>query len=359
MIRSALFLFTCAAAFAASGYTVQMIPLPSGMAILYLSGINNAGQAAGMGSIGASPGFITQAIIGSPSGSYPIPFPAGWSTSFGNAINSVGQVTGYVGASPQQQAFIGTASSITVIPPLAGWNSSVGYGINDSGQVAGYLDNSIYAQQAIVATSSGTTAVPLPAGWNWSEALAINNSGQVCGLGGFNSNSGAFIGTASGISAIPAPPGLGRTYCLAINDSGQVVGNGSSQAFFGTAAGIAAIPLPPGATTSNVSYQSLNNSGVVVGYSDAGAWIWDATNGTRLLNNYVPSGSNIMNALSISGNGLILVQGGSFNGVGFNYAELVPAVPATPAPATWMLVISGLGLLAYWRWVVRYRREGM
>lgn len=60
-----------------------------------------------------------------------------------------------------------------------------------------------------------------------------------------------------------------------------------------------------------------------------GAWIWDATNGTRLLKNCVPTGWNIFNAISISNNGLILAQG-SLNGGTVQYVELVPAIPTTP-----------------------------
>jgi len=118
-------------------------------------------------------------------------------------------------------------------------------------------------------------------------------------------------------------------------------------AFVSTTAGGTVIPLPPGASYGSVGYQSINNNGVVVGYSTAGGWIWDATNGTRLLNGLVPAGWTILGATNISNNGLILavaVRPGQNAG---ENVELVPPTPATtPAPATWLLVILGLGFVA-------------
>ncbi len=148
---------------------------------------------------------------------------------------------------------------------------------------------------------------------------------------------------------LPLATGWIGAFGDAINDSGQIAGwlynYVSTQAFVGSVAGLTLIPLPPGASTTTVFGQSINNSGAVVGKSDTGGWIWDSAHGTRLLKTLVPSGWNITNAISISNNGLILAQG-SLNGGATQYVELVPAAPlATPAPATWMLVVAGLGLL--------------
>jgi MYXO-CTERM domain-containing protein len=86
----------------------------------------------------------------------------------------------------------------------------------------------------------------------------------------------------------------------------------------------------------------------VVGYSNAGGWIWSASSGTQLLNNLVPSGWVISGAIGISQNGLILAQG-SFNGGASQYVELVPVVPTTPAPSTGFLALGGLLLVFAWR----------
>ncbi|HEY1754001.1 MAG TPA: hypothetical protein VGG72_01300 [Bryobacteraceae bacterium] len=68
----------------------------------------------------------------------------------------------------------------------------------------------------------------------------------------------------------------------------------------------------------------------MVGLSDAGGWIWDATNGTRLLSNLVPSGWTIYDAAGISQNGLILARA-SYNG---GLTEWVMLDPGTPSIMT-------------------------
>jgi hypothetical protein len=102
-----------------------------------------------------------------------------------------------------------------------------------------------------------------------------------------------------------------------------------------------------------VSRQSINNSGTVVGVSDenfpdSAGWIWDATNGTRLLNNLVPTGWNVKNAISISNNGLILAQA-SYQGGASQNVELIPAgLPTTPAPSTLILLLIGAMFCGIW-----------
>jgi hypothetical protein len=159
---------------------------------------------------------------------------------------------------------------------------------------------------------------------------------------------------------IALPPGFASIAASAINDSGQVAGDGQGaaiplQAYIGTPAASAAIPLPPGATTATLSHGSLNNSGVIVGQSDAGGWIWDAANGTRLLNGLVPTGWNVTNGVSISNSGLILAQA-SYQGGASQYVELVPAgLPGTPAPSTLVLVLIGMSCC----WFVSRRRRAV
>ncbi len=75
---------------------------------------------------------------------------------------------------------------------------------------------------------------------------------------------------------------------MAVNDTGQIVGIGLNVAtyksFIGASSGTPPIPPPLGAKVAMVVGQSINNAGVVVAESDVGGWIWDVTNGTRLLN---------------------------------------------------------------------------
>jgi hypothetical protein len=289
-----------------------------------------------------------QAFIGNPSGSTAIPLLSGW-REYGLAINASGQVVGS-GINPlgAYQAFIGITSGSTAILPPSGWTGANGDAINASGQVAGYGTNSSGNSQAFI----GSTAIPLPSGWTSAIGEGINASGQVTGYGNNGSTNQAFIGS----TAIPLPIGWTTAEGLAINTSGQVAGfgnNGSAnQAFIFTSSGNTAIPLPTGVSSVTVTEQSLNDSGVVVGSSSYGTqvgWIWDASDGTQLLNNLVPSGWVISNAISISDSGLILAQG-SFDGGATEYVELSPAASSsTPEPGTCLLAGAGLLLLAFAR----------
>jgi hypothetical protein len=289
----------------AGSYTVSVIPFPSGAPNGDMVGINNSGRVAGTAYYY---GPTEQAFIGGPTGSAVIPVPV-----LSSAINASGQVAGEgTNGAGNGQAFIGTTSGSTAIPYPAGWTSSGAVGVNDSGQVVGFAFNGAI-EQAFIGTISGSAVIPMLTGWTFAEGIAINASGQVAGE--------AFYGFVGG----------------------------PSQAFIGAASGITLIPLPAGATSATVSGASLNDSGVVVGGSLSGGWIWDASHGTQLLNSMVPSG-NISSAISISQNGLILAQG-SFNGGTVPYVELVPTglVPTTPAPGTGFLAVAGLLLVFAWR----------
>ena len=199
-----------------------------------------------------------------------------------------GRLSGQVRAHTYQ-AFIGTPSSSAAIPLLQGWNYALGAAVNNLGQVAGSVFGAASANQAFIGTASGSTLIPLPAGWTSSQGHAVNDSGQVAGI---------------------------------------VINGIVLQAFIGTTAGSTTIPLPTGATTASVGEGSLNNQGFVVGYSDAGGWIWSAATGTVLLTTLAPPGWNVSNALSISNNGIILAQASYNNDLG-HYVELVP-LPSAP-----------------------------
>jgi Viral BACON domain len=318
MLRAGfLCLLLSTVAVASSTYTVAVIPAPSGFTTNNMTGINDSGQVAGNGAIGAA----TQAFIGSPSGSTAIPLPSGWSNSYAEGINAAGQVVGY----GTTQAFIGTIAGSTVIPLPAGWISAVGNAVNGSGQVAG-AGSGPNPPRAFIGTVSGSTEIPLPMGWSFAAGFAVNASGQVTGYGVNANTSLAYIGTTTESTALPLLPGWIFMQGAAINDSGQIAGFGNNgtttQAFIGTTSGSAAIPLPIGAASASVGPQSINNLGMVVGGSDVGGWIWDAADGTVLLNDLVPFGWTVT-ALSISSNGLIL-GGGSYMGGVSQWVELIP-----------------------------------
>ena len=316
-----------------------------------MDGINDSGQVAGAGNNGTT----FQAFISTASGTTPIPVPNGWSNMGAVGINNYGQVAGTGSTGTSIQGFIGTASGVDPIATISGLGSMLVYGLNDLGQVAGYASlGGLYV--TFIGTAS--ESIPFALGTTgYLDVLGINDSGEVAATFIGSPSVQAYIITASGSTPISPLNGWSGISALAINDSGLVTGNGytfvpgglfgqtltATQAFIGTASGVTAIPLPPGTTIATVAGNSLNGSGVVVGGSDAGGWIWTASNGTQLLNTFVPSGWTISDAISISNSGLILAQG-SFDGGATEYVELSSAA-SSPEPAAGLFMASGLMLL--------------
>jgi hypothetical protein len=332
MVRIVLSFFLISAAVNAATYSVAVVPVPSGFSQTTMNGINNSGQVAGFGPSGGG----SFAFLGNPQGSTPIPLPAGWSYVFSNAVNASGQVVGW----GSNGVFIGSPSGSAAIPLPSGWPANTGnpnaYGVNASGQVAGFGNPFQTGTLGFIGTTAGTSFIALPLGATEIIVNALNNSGQAAGWANFNSpGSQAFIGTTTSSTTIPRPAGWLNALGYAVNDSGQVAGygltssvGGPTQAFIGTTAGSTAIPLPFGATIATATWNSLNNSGQVVGSSDAGAWIWDAVNGTRLLNTLVPAAWKLDGAFGISNNGLILASA-SYNDGPDQYVELTPVTPTS------------------------------
>jgi len=372
MLRAAILFAMAMAGFAAT-YSVVVIPSPSGFTDVYMGGINSSGQVAV--SAYASPGG-SAVFIGSASGITPVPLPSGWTSGTAFAVNTSGQVAGTVFNGTASAAFIGATSGSALIPlpnslPSSGFNS-YGYALNDSGQVVGTILNVNFASPAFVGTPSESTLFPSP-GYGPSQPTglpnAINNSGLVAGaivtsyfLSGSAGTISAyqeFIGTPAGVTIVATPSGYASAEPWAINASGQVAGIAltegilyvAQQAFLGTNAGSTLIPFPARAGTSRVFNQSINDFGVVVGYSDLGGWIWDANNGTRLLNSLVPDGWNVTSAISISNNGLVLAQATYQDGAS-QYVELIPTgISPTPAPSTLVLLLMGAMVTGAWlRW---------
>jgi len=347
MLRAAALLAMMVAGFGAT-YTVVPLPVPSGLTNVYMAGINNSGQVAVTAY--ASPGWAV--FIGSESGITPVPLPSGWTSGTALAINSSGQVAGTVSNGTALAAFIGATSGSALIPlPTSlssGGFSSYGYALNDSGQVAGTIINVGFYSPAFIGTISGSTLLsalvpPVGPSLPTGQPNAINNSGLVAGAivtsYFFSGSAGTisfyqeFIGTPAEVTMVPTPLGWASSSANAVNAYGQVAGVNSThlpagaifqQAFVGTVAGNTPIPMPPGSLFSSVGNQSINDLGIVVGQSNLGGWIWDATNGTRLLSTLVPTDWTVSNAVSISNNGLILAQA-SYQGGALQYVELIPS----------------------------------
>jgi hypothetical protein len=339
----------------AQSYSVTPLPTPTGFASGQPSTINNLGQVATTGYQLIQAPF--QAFIGSTSGNIPIPLLSGWASSSGQAVNSSGQVAGILYSGTSSQAFIGTPAGSTAIPLPPGWTgNSAAFGVNDSGFAVGTSSGGTF-----IGTVSGSQPIALPTGWTTSIGQAVNNLGQVTGTDG---NGNLFIGSTSGAAAVPLQSGWTGAQPCGINDASEAAGTlmgGWSQPFIATAAGISAIAAPPGSTTVVMYAGCINNSTMMVGFSDAGGWIWTPGGGTQLLTSLVPSGWYVGSAFSISDNGHILAEA-SFNSEPYQYVDLFPtgppaaltliypanAVPGIAAPTlTWYLAMGATSYDVY------------
>jgi hypothetical protein len=286
-------------------------------------GINSSGQVAGTG----SPSGSSQAFIGTTAGATPVPLPSGWTSTSAAAINDSGQVAG----TGSNGSFIGSVSGSSAIAIPSGWSELQTLAVSSTGQAAGFGFNGSVIQ-AFIGNPSSTSGIPILSGYIVSHGYAVNAAGQVAGYvtNGVSGDFRPFIGTAGyGSSPIPLPPGWTQAAAYALNSSAQVAGSGTNasgfqQAFFGTTGGSLAIPLPTGATMLTRPNVGITDSGFVVGTSDAGGWIWSASDGTLLLSNLVPGGWVIQGAIGISSNGMILAVG-SLNGGAGVYVELAPS----------------------------------
>jgi hypothetical protein len=347
----------CAAgAFASSVYSVAPVLTP-GFTGIDIYQINDSGQVVGFGNnpSGHNETFLANTTTG-PSA---IPVPPTWLNLQGWGVNDSGVVAASgPNASVTILAATGTTSGSTGLPlPSGGWSGALGLGISDTGYVTGYASKTGQTLPFLynpVTGISQTIALPSTGGWTQERGVGVNDSGQVTGWVYNGIDYDAFIGTPSGgTTVVPLPEGWISAQSASINDSGQIAGYGDTSsggfmAFIGTSTGSSAIPLPTGATSATTSTDTtgiLNNAGDVVGMSNAGGWIWDATDGTLLLNPLlVTSGWNITDAISISNNGLILALG-TFDGGTTQWVELTPQTTGeAPEPST--LILCGVGLAA-------------
>jgi hypothetical protein len=295
-----------------AGSTYDVITLAFPLPMDPVAGVNNVGQLVGTS---YPSGYFIATAAGS---KIPIPPPPGWTPFQANRLNDSGQVTGYgapTGGPVQSQAFVGSTTGSAGIPLPAGWLRTYGAAINKFGQVAGYGTDANHLIQPFIGTPAGITVIPLPNGFTSAGAVDINDAGQVTGTVSSGLGTGqAYIGTSAGMTLIPLLPGWTVMGGAAINNLGEVLGVGTnpmnlSQAFVRTAAGMTILPFPPGC--NSVIAIGMNDLGQVLGYCSTGTgmWIWDSVNGTRLLQDLVPSGWSIETVSDMNDLGQILTSG--------------------------------------------------
>lgn len=354
-----------------AAYRVTPISPPPGFTNVVPTDINSHGQIVGYGFNGTT----TQPFIADTGSFTPIALPPFFINGFGLGINASGQIVGWgdyrppMGA-PVTQVFVGGIGGIAGVGTGGLYNYA--YDINDSGEFVGHAQEErplpcfdVFA--AFVRSPNGSGRRFFTDSF-WAEfGFSINNLGQVAGIGQnftvqnlppppttclfvFTSGFQIFLGDVNGIATvIPVPTGWSpETFCcgtadskMPINDSGQIAAmvrptNGADifRIALSTRSNTFLIPLPAGVLS--VTRPSLNNLGQVVGQIDrgTGGWIWDATNGTRLLQALAPPGWTILSADGINDQGQIVARA-SNSSTGFSGPVILdPEVVNTPERPT-------------------------
>ena len=239
---------------------------------------------------------------------------------------------------------------------------SIAAAINDQNQIAGTVTHG-GTQVAVIASPDGAQRVLGTltggsdySGWTgFSSAAAINAGGDVAGtsrtVGG---GSHAFLWTeAGGMQDLGFLPGAyENSRATGINDARQVIGWSQGGdcwcAFLWSAGdGMQSLGYLSGAATGyERSFASdINNAGLVIGWSHVGdvahAMLWTETAGMQDLNALIDpaEGWVLSSANGINEKGQI-VGTGLLNGQSYGFL-----LSPVPEPATWAMMLGGLGVL--------------
>jgi probable HAF family extracellular repeat protein len=271
--------------------------------------------------------------------------------------------------------------TLTVLGDLPRGGHSIATSINSTGQVVG-RDQSRTNAFLWNAAGGMLNLGYLPGGESQSRAFGINNNGQVVGQSGRFVVGRAFIWDAvGGMQDLGVLPGDNFSFASGINDVGQIsgtsslnTGNKKAHAFLWDAVGgMQDLGVLPGGDSSNAS--GINNAGQVVGAGNrAGtgnrAFLWDVVNGMQDLNDLIDPALSVLleYASDINSSGQIVGYG---NISGYRQAFLltpcdnndncVSSIPSplppgsiptsvVPIPATFLLILSGIGAMGGIAW---------
>jgi probable HAF family extracellular repeat protein len=290
------------------------------------SGINNQGEVSGTVAYYPAPEFFQQAFIYAGGVNTGIENSR---TSTGNAINNNGQVVGAMyltppfSGEPPPHAFIYNSSDgTTVTPDIANMaRESIGLAINSAGDITGYLSTGncspgssspacLAPFHAFIYQGSGLVDIGTLGG-TYSQGTGINDQNEIAGVSSVTGSTlnHLFLYAKGHMSDLGTVAGESFTNAL-INNRGEIVGSatnsaGAETSFIYRGHSFEKIPLVPA---------SLNNKGHIAGR-------YTAANGSshaslykdgRLidLNDLVdPSLTFLTNASGISDNGKIVASG--------------------------------------------------
>jgi len=273
-------------------------------------------------------------------------------------VNELGQVVGTGGGLPGFGAYRwDQATGLTFLRPLgsyAGGSESVAMGINNLGQVAGRTTG-VYEPYGAAWWDVDRSIHALDRWGGLSQANDINDNGTVVGWRqewrqGTPWRTGFVWNETAGFTDIGTFGG--ESVAAGITDEGLVYGysssiDGTSRPFVWTeAGGLIQLPMPD---YSSGHAGGANNDGQVVGSliieGLTRAALWDGDNFFDL-NSLVnlDLGWTLTQATDINDSGMIV--GKASNGTS-NYAFLLTPVIQVPEPATYTIMLAGLGLVSF------------
>jgi probable HAF family extracellular repeat protein len=321
--------------------------------------INNAGQVVGWSytTIGMGGHDPYNAFLYDPKKGMASLGTLGGSRSMAYSINDNGVVVGYSEKGFQSSgSFIYENGKMTLATQPNGERANL-YAINDAGQMVG---SSVLPGGTVLHAflfSQDGTAKNLGTLGGHTVAKAISDNGKIVGYGDtsmggwqhafvYENNHMRDLGTLGG----------SRSEATSINNSGQIVGysdlkdTSSSQAFL----------YEGGVMTALSSFGSysmaldINNKGQIVGHGNTGpsqyAYFYDKGETISLssLPGVQAAGfTRLIEARAINDNGDIVGTGITKSGA--QHAFLLTAQGRVPAPATYLLLLGGLGLMGFIR----------
>jgi probable HAF family extracellular repeat protein len=251
--------------------------------------------------------------------------------STGRGISNSGQVVGlsYLSDEITYRAFLYTQQDGMQDLGTLGGNSSAAYGINNASQVVGEADVSSLSSHAFLWTASAGMKDLGSLGGNMSAAYGINDAGDIVGFSYLRDNitvHGFLYTEVAGMQDLGDFNGDG-SIANAINASGQIVGIGylrPDQEGLTAALWTSTHKMQGLGTAAESDALGINDSGQIVGYYGAAAFLWTSANHLQDLNTLIPpnSGWTLVGAAAINRTGQIAVSG--FVGMKFHGALLTP-----------------------------------
>jgi probable HAF family extracellular repeat protein len=237
--------------------------------------------------------------------------------SVAQGINSFGEVVGYSyhGQSEAAHAVLWSHGTLRDLGTLPGGVGSQATGINDVGQIGGWSSGTDVDVHAVIWSKQGVQDLGILPGGTYSQGFAINLEGEVAGSADdANGNSNAILwNKAAGMQALPMLPGsLPGASANGINDLGQAVGGtGEFAVLWGNDKEHTAINLGSVQGANGGTAFAINDAGQVVGWSGFTAFVWSRETGMLDLNKLIPanSGWSLTIATSINARGQITGEG--------------------------------------------------